>query len=210
MGAKEELKRKKPNLKPKESIAIFCNAQNTEPSYFEHFQKKLRISNMRIFKGSCDPLQLVEKAEEKRKEFDQIWCVFDCDDFGPNFDNAIQKAKAKKIKIAYSNQAFEYWLLLHFEDHQGGKMNRNLYEKKLNEYLKKHNESYNRNEKTGKKIISPNFFEILYKNQIKAIERAKKILEHHDHQNSFAQKESSTTVFELVEALENSAKNCLF
>ncbi|MGN6417310.1 MAG: RloB domain-containing protein [Pseudobacter sp.] len=34
------------------------------------------------------------------------------------------------IQIAYSNQAFEYWLILHFEDHQGGKIDRNDYHKK--------------------------------------------------------------------------------
>lgn len=54
------------------------------------------------------------------KDGDQLWCVFDCDD---NKDSELQAAilYAEKhgYKIAYSNPAFEYWYLLHFEKRSG-------------------------------------------------------------------------------------------
>ena len=49
-----------------------------------------------------------------------FWCVFDCDD---NKDSELQAAisysEKHGYKIAYSNPAFEYWYLLHFEKRNG-------------------------------------------------------------------------------------------
>lgn len=41
-----------------------------------------------------------------------------------DFNNAIQIAEANNFGVAYSNQAFEYWIILHFNDHQGGGLDR--------------------------------------------------------------------------------------
>jgi len=51
-------------------------------------------------------------------EYKEVWVVFDkdIDDF---FDKAIEKARTKKIKCAFSNISFEYWLLLHLIDKSG-------------------------------------------------------------------------------------------
>ena len=47
--------------------------------------------------------------------------MFDKDDFSANdFNNAITIAESNNLGVAYSNQAFEYWIILHFDDHQGG------------------------------------------------------------------------------------------
>ncbi|WP_394333999.1 RloB domain-containing protein [Chryseolinea serpens] len=51
-------------------------------------------------------------------------------------------AAANGFGIAYSNQAFEYWLILHFEDHQGGAMARADYGNKLNRYINPLGASY--------------------------------------------------------------------
>ncbi|MDZ7878813.1 MAG: RloB family protein [Saprospiraceae bacterium] len=51
----------------------------------------------------------------------QVWCVFDRDR-EPNdgkdtaFNDSIRTANAKGIKTAWSNDDFELWILLHFED----------------------------------------------------------------------------------------------
>lgn len=141
----------------------------------------------------------------KKDDYDQVWCVFDKDDFpDENFNNAVTMAEGFGFKIAYSNQAFEYWLILHFEDHQGGGMNRKDYCAKLNSYLSKFNVKYNCDGKTVTQEIfdvltsvSPN--EKTY--QEIAIERAKRNLKHFQG-ISPALAESSTLVFELVEELE--------
>ena len=64
-------------------------------------------------------LSLVEEAirlrDKEGGDFDQCWCVFDRDSFPvADFDNAVSKATANDFKVAYSNEAFELWYLLHF------------------------------------------------------------------------------------------------
>jgi hypothetical protein len=50
------------------------------------------------------------------KAFDQVWCVFDRDSNpAVQFNAAIDLAKRNGIRVAYSNQAFELWYLLHFQ-----------------------------------------------------------------------------------------------
>lgn len=46
-------------------------------------------------------------------DFLPIWVVFDKDDF-EDFDQAIKDGSKRGYTIAWSNQAFEYWLYLHF------------------------------------------------------------------------------------------------
>jgi len=49
--------------------------------------------------------------------FDQIWCVFDHEGCNkhPSLDEAIDKAKAHKLKVALSVPCFEFWYLLHIQ-----------------------------------------------------------------------------------------------
>ena len=51
--------------------------------------------------------------------------VFDKDDY-PDFDEAIELAKKNGFEVAYSNQAFELWFLLHFKKYSG-KLHRREY-----------------------------------------------------------------------------------
>ena len=140
------------------------------------------------------------------ESYDQVWCVFDKDDFNDiDFNNAIEIANANNFGVAYSNQAFEYWLILHFDDHQGGGMHRSDYDDKINALLKLFNLSY---DGKNSKIISEEFFELLdgvdekitkERKQL-AIERARRNSTHFHHNNP-AKAESSTTVFRLVEEI---------
>ena len=109
------------------------------------------------------------------------------------------------FNYAISNQAFEYWLILHFDDHQGGGMHRNDYDEKINTLLKPYNLSY---DGKNSKIISEDFFELLdgidekttkERKQL-AIERAGRNF-NRNHHDTPAKAESSTTVFRLVEEI---------
>lgn len=55
-------------------------------------------------------------------ELDETWVVFDRDrnderlNDEENYVKAIKYAEANKIKVAYSNDAFQLWIVLHFQD----------------------------------------------------------------------------------------------
>ena len=189
------------------SILIVCEGKNTEPSYFNQFE--IPSLTIKTVGTGHNTISLVDKAEDfaNQKKYDQVWCVFDKDDFNTrNFNGAIQKALSKKFKVAYSNQSFEYWLILHFDDHQGGRMHRDSYHKKINDLLKPFGVIY---DGERSKIITEKFFELLNGTDGKtgkkrvdlAIKRAKKIYDKLDHKNP-AKEESSTTVFRLVKELQ--------
>ena len=200
---KLDLKRTKPIIEKKQSFLIVCEGKNTEPDYFRNF--KIKTATIKTVGLGYNTLSLVNRAEELRKQgnYDQVWCVFDKDDF-LDFDEAIQKAAKLGFKTAWSNQAFEYWLLLHFEDHQGGGMNRKLYYDKINTYLKPFDVVYDEDSKN----ITDEIFFILKAQEIKtnisredlAIKRAKRNLKFHEDETP-KNSESCTTVFQLVEEI---------
>ncbi len=200
------IERSEPVLNEKPTILIVCEGKNTEPSYFNQF--RLTSATIKPVGEGYNTISLVNRAIQiaNQTSYEQVWCVFDKDDFDSvDFNNAILLADANGFGIAYSNQAFEYWILLHFNDHQGGGMHRDEYNDKLNKSLKEFNISYD-----GKKskIVTEEIFELLdgidektgKERKILAIERAEKIYDRLDHNNP-ANEESSTTVFRLVREL---------
>ncbi len=136
------LHRKTPFLSTKKYLLIVTEGENTEPTYFEKFKNPI-VQVVAVGKGdhTCSLLKSVSQIQKENEsklpdgiKFDEVWVVFDKDDFS-DFDSAVRLAKQKGYKVAYSNQAFEYWILLHFNDHQGGKMPRSLYADKINTEL---------------------------------------------------------------------------
>ena len=118
--------------------------------------------------------------------------VFDKDDFPENdFNSAILLACQNGFEVAYSNQAFEFWFLLHFNLYQGA-LHRSRYEKMLSTLL-----GFAYTKKTG---VSSKMFNALFPKQEQAINHAKTIMKQFDGNNP-AQQESSTTVYRLVEEL---------
>lgn len=213
---REQLKaqrRKEPNLErpvaeltEKPSILIVCEGQNTETSYFNQF--RVTSAKVKSVGEGYNTISLVNRARalSQQGNYDQVWCVFDKDDFNDtDFNSAIQIAVANNFGVAYSNQSFEYWLILHFNDHQGGGMHRDSYNDKINEHLKPFKVTYDGN---GTKLIEEDFFELLdgiddktsRKRAELAIDRAERNFNHFDHTNP-AREESSTTVFRLVREL---------
>jgi RloB-like protein len=208
--------RNAPILNETPIFLIYCEGKNTEPSYFNKF--KFPFVTIKSFGEGKNTLSLVERAKQladeavkSNRKYDQIWCVFDADPKpdnpyqAENFSNAIKKAESLGFGVAYSNQAFEYWLILHFEDHQGGSMDRQLYGDKINAYLKPFGVFYDFN---GDKKINQDFFNLLqsvaktdkhgkdYTRADLAKIRAEKI--YNQLENT---EESSTSVFKLIDEL---------
>lgn len=213
---REQLKsqrRKEPSLErpiadliEKPSILIVCEGENTEPSYFNQF--RIQSAKVKSVGEGYNTVSLVNRAFElsQQGKYDKVWCVFDKDDFkDDDFNTAIRIAEDNNFGVAYSNQSFEYWLILHFNDHQGGGMPRDDYNGKINKLLKPFNVSFDGN---GSKIVKEDFFELLdgldkktgRKRVELAIVRAESIYNQLDHANP-AKEESSTTVFKLVSEL---------
>lgn len=210
MSKKQFSKRRRPFKEQLPVIYIYCEGENTEPDYFNQFRvKTVRIKSLGI---GDNTLRLVEAAiasinnEKFDTGLDQKWCVFDKDDFSAdNFNSAIIKAEKNGFGVAWSNQSFEYWFLLHFEDHQGGFLNRNEYTDKINNYIVNPRSKYNID---GRKKVAGGFADELNGKDnstglprvVNAIKRAGKI---HESKNGLtpAQSESCTTVYNLVEQL---------
>lgn len=181
-------------------LLIVCEGESTEPSYFKQF--KLTNAKIEVVGKGRGTRKLIEEAkllkaqEDKDTPYDEVWCVFDKDDY-TDFNQAIQAAEKEEFKVAYSNQGFEYWLILHFNNHQGGALHRKDYCKKLNDALKELKMVFD----CDRKNISETLFYELDLRQDEAIKRAKTIYHRLSHDNP-AGEESSTTVFKLVEELK--------
>jgi len=114
--------------------------------------------------------------------------VFDKDSFtADHFNRALQLATREGINVAYSNEAFELWYVLHFE-YLDAAISRNGYIKKLKERFGE----YNKNDK--------NMYSKCYAFQSDAIRNAKRLLAEHTSSNP-AFMHPSTTVHLLVEEL---------
>jgi RloB-like protein len=139
---------------------IFCEDGAVEPAYFELFkrdgvqisthgdkkQHHAQVDYATEFFRKNDLIEINEYGHEVLKIDDgaQVWCVFDRDR-EPNdgkdtaFNDSIRTANAKGIKTAWSNDDFELWVLLHFEDVDPDNFdyfNRKKYYQRLTQILK--------------------------------------------------------------------------
>ena len=181
----------------KQTFLIVCEGEVTEPEYFNSF--RLTSANVKAIGKGMNTISPVKEAieirdiEKKRnRNYDQCWVVFDKDDFSDSdFNAAIQMAQANGFHVAYSNQAFEFWFLLHFNFYQGA-IHRNRYAEIITHLL---------GFKYGKtKGDSVRVFNVIYPRTRMAIDNAKNVLKTFDGGNP-AKEESSTTVYQLVEQL---------
>jgi hypothetical protein len=92
-------------------------------------------------KQKKDAERKAKSEKDENLKYDQVWCVFDIDNH-PKVNDAKQMANANDIQVAVSNQSFEIWLILHFQDSPGPQHRRELvkilkfhlkdYDKKIN------------------------------------------------------------------------------
>ena len=124
-------------------VLIVCEDENTEPAYFKQFEDLFEdllpeetVYVKRVGTGR-NSLGVVNAAiaertriyeENNHREIDETWVVFDKDDLDQtpgnrhNFESALTLSKERDIQVAYSNECFELWLLLHFNDVNGRKL----------------------------------------------------------------------------------------
>ncbi len=216
------LSRRGPTRAETPYILLFCEGKNTEPAYFTALVNWLKLRSVKVLPIGAQGFQrsVVENAIEQKKAYadrlyadDPVWCVFDADpkpDQASKFNEAIELAQANSLRVAWSNQAFEYWLLLHFQEHTGETLPRADYHGTLNQHLALLGAAY---DGRGSKQISADLFaHFLQPDRAdRPHQRRRLVLAHRraarNHRQwqqrttSPAKMESCTTVYELVEML---------
>jgi hypothetical protein len=113
-------------------ILIVCEDGRTEPYYFQQFVQEIPPETMHLHPvgAGLDPQGVVERACIERDELaarfrrsvDETWVVFDKDDADRDegkkrrFIEALRLAEENNFRLAFSNEVFELWLLLHLTD----------------------------------------------------------------------------------------------
>ena len=201
-------------IEQKKLFLIICEGQNTEPHYFQAFPVPTKTV---IIEGGCNSkTKLVDYAlkirEEKKYKGREVWCVFDFD-IQPDesatqpedFNNAINKAEQNGMKVAWSNDAFELWFILHYikldtplTRHLLYKILKEKWEldsfstvAKTEEFCKEHYERHGGNKSVQQKL---------------AIRRAKELHEQYNGNKEFSRQCPCTTVYLLVEELNKNLK----
>ena len=198
------LRRQTKTRETRKRFLIVCEGEKTEVNYFKAFTvpKKIEVTVRGEGKNS---LSLVNKAIQiidnlkKDDSFDQIWCVFDKDNCSKEqFNQAEGLAKQKNIKIAYSNEAFEIWFILHFQ-YLDIATSRSEYLTILTNQMKKYG-LLNKKEKYEKN--REDMYEKLKPYQTTAITNAAKLIQDRDEAKKHPfDANPSTTVQELVQEL---------
>lgn len=212
---REARKRRKFEIrKPRaNSFLIVTEGKKTEPLYFKGLQKLIieKIGGMidvvevpiiDIYGEGCSTGKLIEIAErivcDAKILYQNIWVVFDKDDFA-DFDQAIKEGEDKGYKIAWSNQAFEYWLYLHFF-YSDSALHRNDWVEKLDMIFKQYGLEDGRYQKNYENIYN---LVDCYDGVNTAIKNAKRRMAEFDiEKNKPSEFDPGTTVYELVGELK--------
>ena len=188
----KNLKRRK-NFRPvRKNFLIVCEGEKTEPNYFTSFRVPKTIFDVHGIGANTESLvrEALKLRDSQNTTYDEVWCVFDRDSFPlGNFNNALKLAKNNNIEVAYSNEAFEIWYLLHFHYHDSA-TTRCKYQAMLTERL---GFKYKKND--------PNIYEYLESLQENAIKNAKRLKQSYPHHRP-GNDNPSTNVYELVEKLK--------
>lgn len=212
---REERKNRKENVEKQKSSnwLIVCEGKETEPNYFlgavnainENIEDKYKLK-VRIEGKGMNTVSLVKSAEDIQNEIDgyktrvipygKIFVVFDKDSFSDEtFDKAVQMCNDNGYIPLWSNQAIEFWFLLHFNYIDVG-MDRKFYSNKINEFFKTAGLKY-RYHKNDNDIYSKL---CEYGSLDKAIKNASNI--HSNHlKDKPSESESCTTVYKFFEAV---------
>lgn len=193
----------------RDKFYIITNGKNTEKSYFELLKKKKSIYDVVVEFQNEDPIGLVAYAKKYLGTANAVWCVFDIDyTYEENrLIPALKDAFQNGINIAYSNKAFEVWLISHFEQCEKA-MEIKDYPEKLEKLLAgcKYKKKYDKSDRDMlEKVFIPKYKDAV--NNAKIVHQ-KRIKEHNNllygtnSEYPIWEWNSCTTVYKLVEALK--------
>ncbi|MBE6160232.1 MAG: RloB domain-containing protein [Lactobacillales bacterium] len=217
---REERRKRKENVERQRSSnwLVVCEGAQTEPNYFrgavsainEGLEDKYKLKVKIVGKG-MNTISLVKSVEDLLNDIDEyktstipygkIFVVFDKDSFSPeSFDKAVSMCEKNGYIPLWSNQAIEYWFLLHF-NYIEARMDRTLYESKINEYFKIAGLKY-KYRKNDEEIYSKLS---KYGSLGQARKNASRIHLNHD-KDTPSNSESCTTVYKFFEEVDERLK----
>lgn len=184
-------------------ILIVCEGTETEPNYFSWYKFNCKQTiNLEISGQGKNTRSLVEATIKIKKRiqkeenilFDQVWCVFDKDSFSSDIYNAaFQLCNNENIGIAYSNECFEVWYLLHFNYYNCGMDRATVFDKLDKKMISDYGRRYEKN--IGE------IYDLLASKQNDAIRNAKRLELSCRDLNEVHHQNPSTSVYKLVEEL---------
>lgn len=204
------LRRRPSHRPPKRRILIACDGRETEPNYFDGLRREQAVQDafyVKVVPGDGKtPLSAigkaiaaVETAERRGPSFayDEVWCVLDVEQAGenPQLEEARGLARENGFHIAWSNPAFEVWILAHFDRTATPFSNCGKVRERLNKHWQREfGRKYEKNDR--------DLYRRIQDRTATAIDNAKCVREHdfQDKQDT-ARCNSSTEVYRLVERL---------
>jgi hypothetical protein len=207
MPGNKPWEQKLPGRRPAETrerrrVLIVCEDSKSACDYFKSF--KIDSKRAEVFPVGTgmntdslveEAIKLKDKAVKACQPYNEVWSVFDRDSFPlGNYTRAFELALANGIKVAWANEAFELWYLLHFNYHDTG-ISRKDYKAKL----KQSGLEYDKADKT--------IYDKVKEHQATALKFARKLERHwHEKREKFPERQNpSTSVHKLVEFLNELA-----
>ncbi len=201
--------RRPANTRPERKKYLIVTEGATEEVYFSHF--KTRTGPQIVIKdGKDNKLSLVAAVVAERDarvavgEFiigqDEVWVVLDRDKDTSNrrdkanFNAALSLADREGILVAYSNDSFELWYLLHYREVSTA-LHRRVIDEKLSEHLGR---TYMSRHRSGVEDL----YEDCVSGQAEAIKRAHALIKKLAGETP-ENANPSTTVHLLVEKIIN-------
>lgn len=187
-----------------DSFFIATEGEKTEPQYFRSIAEAITEKSggnidIRVVGLGRGTTALVKEAalllSKSPYMYQHAWVVFDKDDY-EDFDEAVSLAEKNGFRVAWSNQAFEYWLFLHFEFSDSA-LHRADWAEKLDQLFRDRGireEGYEKN--------LPDLYDILsqYGSESFATGQAKALLKAYGDKPP-SKCDPCTTVFQLIESL---------
>jgi hypothetical protein len=191
--------RRGPGTEQRRRVLIVCEDSKSSCLYFRAFNiDKERAQVLTVGTGMNtdslveEAMRLKNVAAANARPYNEVWCVLDRDDFPlRNYARTFELARNSKIRIAWANEAFELWYLLHFNYHDTG-ISRAEYKAKLDPCLP---EPYD-------KVDAKMYAKVLACQEV-AIRNARRLERHwREMGEKFPERQNpSTSVHKLVEFL---------
>lgn len=202
----ERTRKKKKAIFP--HILIVCEGEKTEPNYFEWYKKICKQEiNIEIHGEGKNTTSLVKATikirnriqREEKIMFDQVWCVFDKDDFKDDiYNGAFELCRNSNILPAYSNESFEIWYLLHFNYYNTGMGRDDAFDKLDNLLQERYSRRYEKN--------MVDMYTLIEHHQEEAIKRACRLEKICESEHELHHQNPSTSVHKLVQELNKYKK----
>ncbi|MGD9970272.1 MAG: RloB family protein [Sulfuricurvum sp.] len=215
-------------------VLIACEDSVSSPTYFRMIidqlikAKKITQDSIVIVPhdGSTHPTGVLKNLKNYKnqhgktyKDFEHKWIVIDrdiaivnaCGHTAQDFNNAIQNAKHKRkdlnVDVAYANDSFELWYLLHFEYRTTAIIRDDIVQqvvKKLKE-VEPHKFASLDKDNIKQANYAKLIFETLQNNQPTAINNANRLLNSYGKNHNPENDNPSTTIHRLVILLKEIA-----